>query len=240
MRRLVATAGRFARPCVPLATSSSRLLSATAATSSTSSSHHNVVRDEFTRQSQYIEEAGSSINAAWYTNAAWFVQSAFRHPLLAPYHRHAATNPNTNAYVGAPTPPSLSKPLPQLKVLEVAAGTGILSRTLATDIAMSHEMARGRVSITGVDLTPAMLAQGRQQALQAGLQESQLKLMEGNALSLPFPDQSFDVVMTRWFLHHVPTKDVPQAMKEMARVLKHGGIFSHRSIFEHQHIDICC
>jgi SAM-dependent methyltransferase len=210
-----------------LPSSSYRMASTAAAAASIS--HQKLVQDEFTRQSKLIEQAGGALSTrtSWYSNASWFVQSAFRHSVLAPYHRYATDNTTSAA--------AAATPLPSLRVLEVAAGTGILSRTLATDISLSSH-ARGRVAITGVDLTPAMLAQGRKAATEAGINESQLKLMEGNALALPFEDNTFDVIMTRWFLHHVPPKDVPQAIKEMARVLKHGN-YSHDP--SHLHYNSC-
>src|SRR5258708_23430326 len=51
---------------------------------------------------------------------------------------------------------------------------------------------------------------------------SDMQFIVGNALSLPFPDNYFDFVFTRYMLHHVP--GWPFAFEEMQRVCKTGGI----------------
>lgn len=69
------------------------------------------------------------------------------------------------------------------------------------------------------DLTPEMLRQARQRCAEAGL--INVTFREGSATGLPFPDASFDAVVTRLSIHHF---EVPrQPMAEMARVLRPGG-----------------
>src|SRR5215813_6589764 len=70
------------------------------------------------------------------------------------------------------------------QVLDLACGTG--NTTLMA-------RARGAV-VTGLDLTPEMLAIARQRAAQAGYDDIMWK--EGDAESLPFPDGTFDVVVS--------------------------------------------
>jgi ubiquinone/menaquinone biosynthesis C-methylase UbiE len=92
-------------------------------------------------------------------------------------------------------------------VLEVAVGTGLNLTHYPADIAL-----------TGVDLSPEMLALARDRAADLGLD---VILMEGDAEQLPFPDATFDTVVCTLGLCCIP--DDRQAIAEMARVLRPGG-----------------
>jgi ubiquinone/menaquinone biosynthesis C-methylase UbiE len=92
-------------------------------------------------------------------------------------------------------------------VLEVAIGTG---RNLAFYPA--------GVRLTGIDLSPAMLAHAHQRARELGME---VDLREGDAQALPFADGSFDTVVCTLSLCNVP--DDRKAVAEMRRVLKPGG-----------------
>jgi ubiquinone/menaquinone biosynthesis C-methylase UbiE len=92
-------------------------------------------------------------------------------------------------------------------VLEVAIGTG---RSLPFYSAGTR--------ITGIDLSPGMLAIARQRATELGVD---VDLREGDAETLPFPDDSFDTVVCVLSLCSIP--DPARAIAEMARVLKPGG-----------------
>jgi ubiquinone/menaquinone biosynthesis C-methylase UbiE len=91
--------------------------------------------------------------------------------------------------------------------LEVAIGTGLNLAHYPSD-----------VRLTGVDLSPEMLAQAENSAKKMG---RTVELMEGDAQDLPFPDRSFDTVVCTYALCSVP--DEVQAISEMKRVLKPGG-----------------
>lgn len=93
------------------------------------------------------------------------------------------------------------------RVLEVAIGTG---RSLP------HYPAG--VTITGVDLAPAMLDESRRTAARLGLD---VELREGDAEALPFDDGRFDTVVCALGLCSIPRPAV--AIGEMARVLRPGG-----------------
>lgn len=93
------------------------------------------------------------------------------------------------------------------RVLEVAVGTG---RNLP------HY--RPGVTITGVDLSPAMLALARGRATELGLVAD---LREGDAEQLPFPDASFDTVVCALSLCSIPQPAA--ALAEMHRVLAPDG-----------------
>lgn len=95
----------------------------------------------------------------------------------------------------------------QGRVLEVAVGTG---RDLP-------HYPQG-VTLTGIDLSPAMLAIARQRAADLGVD---VDLHTGNAEHLPFADASFDTVVCAISLCTIP--DPTAAISEMKRVLVPGG-----------------
>ena len=95
----------------------------------------------------------------------------------------------------------------QGRILEVAIGTG---RNLP------HYPAG--VTITGIDLSPAMLAIAGRRAADLG---RDVDLHTGNAQQLPFPDQAFDTVVCALSLCAIP--DPAAAIGEMERVLVPGG-----------------
>lgn len=92
-------------------------------------------------------------------------------------------------------------------VLEVAVGTG-------RNLPFYGAGAR----LTGLDLSPAMLALARARAADLG---RSVELVEGDAERLPFPDASFDTVVCALGLCSIP--DPARAVAEMARVLRPGG-----------------
>jgi ubiquinone/menaquinone biosynthesis C-methylase UbiE len=92
-------------------------------------------------------------------------------------------------------------------VLEVAVGTG-LNLTFYPD----------GVRLTGLDFSPAMLAQALARAAAVG---REIDLREGDAQALPFPDASFDTVVCTLGLCGFP--DERAAITEMHRVLRPGG-----------------
>ena len=95
-------------------------------------------------------------------------------------------------------------------ILDVACGPGIVSVGIA---------AKAR-AVVAFDLTPEMLQQARDRCSKAGL--TNVTFQQGSATDLPFPDSSFDGVVTRLSVHHF---DAPRrVLDEMFRVLKPGGI----------------
>ncbi|MGE5656773.1 MAG: class I SAM-dependent methyltransferase [Actinomycetota bacterium] len=77
--------------------------------------------------------------------------------------------------------------------------------------------------IVGIDLSENMLKIGRENVKAAGLQ-SQIQLEQVDAKQMPYPDSSFDLVISNSILHHLP--DPLPFLKELKRVLKpNGSIF---------------
>lgn len=94
-------------------------------------------------------------------------------------------------------------------LLDVGTGTGVVAITAR----------RRGAKVTGLDLTPALLAQARESAAVAG--NDDITWQEGDAEALPFPDASFDMVLSQFGHMFAPRPEV--AMAEMLRVLKPGG-----------------
>lgn len=97
------------------------------------------------------------------------------------------------------------------RILEIAAGTGALTRAMVTHL--------DGVSIVATDLNPAMLDLAA--ARFAG--NDRVVCQHADALELPFPDESFDVVACQFGAMFFPDK--PKGYAEARRVLKPGGRF---------------
>jgi ubiquinone/menaquinone biosynthesis C-methylase UbiE len=93
------------------------------------------------------------------------------------------------------------------RVLDVACGTGVLTREAA-------RRAGAEERVTGLDLSPAMLAVAAR--LNPGI-----RWQQGSAEALPYPDRTFDAVVSQFGLMFVP--DPVLALREMWRVLAPGG-----------------
>jgi SAM-dependent methyltransferase len=100
---------------------------------------------------------------------------------------------------------------PGARILDVACGTGIVARTIARHLGPDG-------SVTGLDVSPAMLDVARRTAAAEGLD---VAWYEGSALDLPFADSAFDLVLCQMGMQFFP--DRPCAVEEMYRVLAPGG-----------------
>jgi ubiquinone/menaquinone biosynthesis C-methylase UbiE len=94
-------------------------------------------------------------------------------------------------------------------VLDVAAGTGHIARSFAPQVR----------TVVAIDSTPAMLEAGWIEAKRAALRN--VVFMRADAAALPFVDGSFDVVVSRFAVHHF--EDPAVQIAEMRRVLRPGG-----------------
>jgi SAM-dependent methyltransferase len=97
---------------------------------------------------------------------------------------------------------------PGQRVLDVATGSG--NAALAA--------ARRYGEVTGIDYVPSLLKRGRERAVAEGLQ---VDFREGDAESIPFPDASFDVVLSSVGAMFAP--DQEKAAAELLRVCRAGG-----------------
>jgi demethylmenaquinone methyltransferase/2-methoxy-6-polyprenyl-1,4-benzoquinol methylase len=101
---------------------------------------------------------------------------------------------------------------PGQHALDVCCGTGDWTIALAEAVGPQGKVA-------GLDFSQNMLKVGEQKVKQRQL--DQVSLIHGNAMELPFEDNSFDYVTIGFGLRNVP--DYMQVLKEMNRVLKPGG-----------------
>jgi ubiquinone/menaquinone biosynthesis C-methylase UbiE len=118
---------------------------------------------------------------------------------------------HANYTVGQPLEPWLNAQLalePDAALLDVGTANG------AFPIRLRQAGHRGR--LVGVDLSHGMIELAQAQA-------STVEFLVADAMALPFPDSSFDVVTARHMLYHVP--DIQKALLEIRRVLKPNGRF---------------
>lgn len=99
------------------------------------------------------------------------------------------------------------------RVLDVGCGSGAVTREIARRVG-------SRGLAVGVDPSLALLTVARELAQGAGVGD-RVEFREGNALRLPFPDNSFDAVVCVTVLSHVPRGEA--AIPELVRVLRSGG-----------------
>ena len=98
------------------------------------------------------------------------------------------------------------------RVLDLACGTG----TLAIELARRVPGAR----VTGIDGDPRILERARSKAEHAGVE---VEFDHGLSSDLPYPDESFDVVLSTLFFHHVSDSVKRESAEEICRVLRPGG-----------------
>jgi ubiquinone/menaquinone biosynthesis C-methylase UbiE len=97
------------------------------------------------------------------------------------------------------------------RLLEVGCGPGHLSIRLANQ----------GLEVTGLDLDPAMIERARANAYRAGVaDERRPSFVIGDVASLPFPDGSFDLVVSTLSMHH--WADPTAGLAEIGRVLRSG------------------
>ena len=96
------------------------------------------------------------------------------------------------------------------RVLDIGTGAGHTALVLARRVS----------TVVLTDPVPAMLSTARRLFEEAAVRNAEF--VEAVAERLPFPDASFDIVTTRLAAHHF--NDVPLAFREMARVLRPGGV----------------
>ena len=94
-------------------------------------------------------------------------------------------------------------------VLDVACGPGLVACAFA----------RAARQVTGIDLTPAMIARAEALAHEQALTNVSFQL--GDVVPLPFADASFSIVISRFAFHHFP--DPAAVLAEMRRVCHAGG-----------------
>ena len=117
---------------------------------------------------------------------------------------------------------------PKMKVLDLGCGTG----TLTLMLKQTHPAAE----VTGLDGDEEVLSIARSKAIQSGVD---IQWEKGLAYDLPYPDNSFDVVVSSLVIHHLISEDKVRTFQEVCRVLRLGGEFHMvdfgppRNLYEH-------
>ncbi|MGK7910414.1 MAG: bifunctional demethylmenaquinone methyltransferase/2-methoxy-6-polyprenyl-1,4-benzoquinol methylase UbiE [Synechococcus sp.] len=110
------------------------------------------------------------------------------------------------------------------EALDICCGSGDLGLLMASAVGRSGH-------VTGVDISENLLAIARHKAKLA-VREQSTSWLCGDALQLPFDDDRFDAVTMGYGLRNVV--DIPQALREMWRVLKPG---AKAAILDFQHLE---
>jgi SAM-dependent methyltransferase len=116
------------------------------------------------------------------------------------------------SFAGVANPFSLGRLAAGERVLDLGCGAG-------TDSLVAAQMVGPRGRVTGIDMTPQMLAKARAAAAELGTEN--VEFVEGEAERLPFEDASFDVVISNGVIDLIPDKDA--VFSELFRVLRPGG-----------------
>ena len=104
---------------------------------------------------------------------------------------------------------------PGSKVLDLCCGTGDWTFALSDAVGPTGQ-------VTGLDFSEGMLSVAKKKSARHRLKNT--SFIQGNAMDLPFPDNSFDYVTIGFGLRNVP--DAKQVLGEMKRVVKPGGLIT--------------
>jgi ubiquinone/menaquinone biosynthesis C-methylase UbiE len=107
----------------------------------------------------------------------------------------------------------LSRGIRQGRVLDIGSGSGLLALELSS-------AKRGDFEITAIDVSADMLRKAKENTLRAG-QEDRMKFLVSTGAALPFPDDTFDLVISYASLHH--WLDPVAVLDEAGRVVKESG-----------------
>ena len=116
------------------------------------------------------------------------------------------------SFAGVANPFSLGRLASGERVLDLGSGAG-------TDSLVAAQMVGESGRVTGIDMTPQMLAKAR--AAAAEMRIEHVEFVEGEAEQLPFPDDSFDVVISNGVIDLIPDKEA--VFTQLFRVLAPGG-----------------
>jgi ubiquinone/menaquinone biosynthesis C-methylase UbiE len=116
-----------------------------------------------------------------------------------------------------------SRPLPVsrgARILDAGCGTGLLTLALM-------RVLRFPVKITALDLSARSVKAAKRAVHQAKGRRRDVTFTQGNVLTLPFANDSFDLIVTSGALEYVPLED---GLNELARVMAPGGHLLHLPI----------
>ena len=137
---------------------------------------------------------------------------AWAEDLGYPEELAAVPEGSAESFAGVANPFTLGRLERGARVLDLGCGAG-------TDSLVAAQMVGPEGSVTGIDMTPEMLAKARASAAELGV--GNVEFLEAEAERLPFADESFDVVISNGVIDLIPDKDA--VFSELFRVLKPGG-----------------
>jgi arsenite methyltransferase len=137
---------------------------------------------------------------------------AWAEDLRYPAELAAVPDAAVESFAGVANPWVLGRLVPGERVLDLGSGAG-------TDSLIAAQMVGEQGHVTGIDMTPEMLAKATAAAAEMGA--SNVEFVESEAEQLPFLDESFDVVISNGVIDLIPDKDAVFA--ELFRVLAPGG-----------------
>jgi SAM-dependent methyltransferase len=141
------------------------------------------------------------------TGRAWALDLGYPQDLLA-----RVPEASCESFAGVANPFSMGPLQPGEDVLDLGSGAGM-------DSLVAAQMVGPSGSVTGIDMTPEMVAKARGSVAEMGL--GNVTIVEGSAEQLPFDDASFDVVISNGVIDLIPDKDA--VFSEITRVLRPGG-----------------
>ncbi|MEO8291239.1 MAG: methyltransferase domain-containing protein [Gaiellaceae bacterium] len=141
------------------------------------------------------------------TGRAWAADLAYPPELL-----QRVPDTAVESFAGVANPFALGPLAPGELVLDIGSGAG-------TDSLVAAQMVGSEGRVTGVDMTPEMLAKAKAAAVE--MEAANVEFVAGEAEGLPFGDESFDVVISNGVIDLVPDKDA--VFSEIHRVLRPGG-----------------
>jgi len=141
------------------------------------------------------------------TGRAWILDLGYPPELVARLPEAAA-----ESFAGVANPFALGRLEPGEVVLDVGSGAG-------TDSLVAAQMVGPEGRVTGIDMTPEMLAKAKTAAVE--MEATNVEFVAGEAERLPFEDESFDVVISNGVIDLIPDKDA--VFSEIHRVLRPGG-----------------
>lgn len=97
------------------------------------------------------------------------------------------------------------------KILDIGTGTGYLAFPLAEKFPTA--------SVLGIDIADVIVEKNNATVKEKGIRNLSFEVFDG--LKYPFPDESFDLIVTRYAFHHFP--DIVDAVRQMSRILIKGG-----------------
>ena len=141
------------------------------------------------------------------TGRAWILDLGYPRKLVARLPEAAA-----ESFVGVANPFALGRLKRGEVVLDVGSRAG-------SDSLVAAQMVGPEGRVTGIDMTPEMLAKAKTAAVE--MEATNVEFVAGEAERLPFEDESFDVVISNGVIDLIPDKDA--VFSEIQHVLRPGG-----------------